>query len=107
METLYSKVKALQGEAVLSLPTRNGNRSFLSITTSFFSSRFKPTYKEWKPKEIPARIKGFTAVLSLPTRNGNEGGGSNSRICAACFKPTYKEWKQGNPENVSRTQSVF
>ena len=54
---------------VLSLPTRNGNNTYLKV--------LQPT----------------TLVLSLPTRNGNECQKGNGLGIRESFEPTYKEWK--------------
>ena len=54
---------------VLSLPTRNGNRTLEGGWLTRLSC-FEPTYKEWK-------LSIATVILNI----------------GICFEPTYKEWK--------------
>ncbi len=79
------------------------------------STRFKPTYKGWKPISFSSSPNTSLQVLSLPTRDGNnyrgwsaeaeeyvlslptrDGNGPSSSLMIpspSSFKPTYKGWK--------------
>jgi len=91
METTIASIPLTMNITVLTVPMRNGNRTFMNIFVSGIAGSYR-TYEEWK-LFLNGTMNRVKLVLTVPMRNGNNNLSSAGGVSSESSYRTYEEWK--------------